>query len=464
MFNRLRIILSPLFVLKENSRRMSSKIVRIGVCQLNCRDNKEENFKIGEQLINKAKKEEAKIVFFPEAFDYICDSKSLTLEKAESIDGPIINGYRKLAKQNQLWLSLGGFHQRSGDGTRVLNSHLIINDQGDIVGNYSKIHLFDVQAGSLILRESDFTQPGSSIANPIETPAGRIGLGICYDLRFVEFARLLTASSENGAQILTYPSAFTKHTGEAHWEILLRARAIENQCFVVAAAQVGSHNAKRESYGHSLVIDPWGSVLLDMGLESPSMRTVDIDLERIEQVREKMPIIEHRRRDLYSLMSPMNIIVPIDDSKEEKVTWGQVQITTHQIFFRSTLTLALVNRKPVVPGHVLVSPVRRVERFSQLNPEEINDLFLSTQLIARKIEEFYKAKSLSIAIQDGEYAGQTIKHVHVHILPRIPGDFEENDSIYHELAHHDKKEKGWRQEKEMADEAKTLRKLFYPDV
>ncbi|CAF3260677.1 unnamed protein product, partial [Rotaria sp. Silwood2] len=132
--------------------------------------------------------------------------------------GTIINGYRKLAKQNQLWISLGGFHERSADESRVLNTHLIINDQGDIVSRYSKIHLFDVQAGSLIIRESDFTQAGSSIVNPIETPAGRIGLGICYDLRFVEFARLLTKSRQNGAQILTYPSAFTKHTGEAHWE------------------------------------------------------------------------------------------------------------------------------------------------------------------------------------------------------------------------------------------------------
>ncbi|CAF1552417.1 unnamed protein product [Rotaria sp. Silwood1] len=443
---------------------MSSKIIRIGVCQLNSNDDKQENFNIGQQLINQAKKEQAKIVFFPEAFDYICESKPLTLEKAEPIDGPIINGYRELAKQNQLWISLGGFHQRSGDGTRVLNSHLIINDQGDIVGHYSKIHLFDVQAGSLIIRESDFTQPGSSISNPIETPAGRIGLGICYDLRFVEFARLLTASSTNGAQILTYPSAFTKHTGQAHWEILVRARAIENQCFVVAAAQVGCHNSKRESYGHSLVVDPWGEVLLDMNLDYPSIRTVDIDLDRIDKVREKMPIIQHRRRDLYTLMSPTVIIVGIDDKSEEKIRWGQIEITTSQIFFRSTLTMGLVNKKPVVAGHVLLSPIRCVERFCQLNPEEINDLFQCTQLIAGKIEEYYQAKSLSIAIQDGEYAGQTVKHVHVHILPRKPVDFEENDTIYHELAHHDKRKQGWRQEKEMADEAKILRKLFYPDT
>ncbi|CAF1193798.1 unnamed protein product, partial [Rotaria sordida] len=313
MFNRIDILLKSILKLKLNYQKMSTKIL---------------------------KKNKLKLSFFPEAFDYISESISETLEKAEPIDGPIINGYRQLAKQHQLWISLGGFHQRSGDGTRVLNSHLIINDQGDIVGRYSKIHLFDVQADSQVIRESDFTQPGSSITNPIETPAGRIALGICYDLRFVEFARLLTASHENGAQILTYPSAFTKHTGEAHWEILVRARAIENQCFVVAAAQVGSHNRKRQSYGHSLVVDPWGKVLLDMNLDSPLVRTIDIDLGYIEQVREKMPIIQHRRRDLYTLMSPTTIIVPIDDKNEEKIRWGQLEIKRNQIFFRSTLTLA----------------------------------------------------------------------------------------------------------------------------
>ncbi|CAF0903525.1 unnamed protein product [Adineta ricciae] len=442
---------------------MSNKSIRIGLCQLNSRDDKEENFQIGQKLIREAKQQDAKIVFFPEAFDYICDSKAATIEKAEPIDGPLITRYRNLAKENQLWLSLGGFHQQSKDQTRILNSHLMINDQGDIVGHYSKIHLFDVQAGSLNIRESDYTQPGSTILSPIETPFGRIALGICYDLRFVEFARFLTSSPTHGAQILTYPSAFTKHTGEAHWEILLRARAIENQCFVIAAAQVGSHTSKRESYGHSMVVDPWGKVLLDMDLEYPSVRTIDLDLERIREVRDRMPILEHRRQDLYSLTSPTNMIIPIDSKDDEKISWGQLQITAGQVFFRSRLSMALVNRKPVVPGHVLVSPIRCVERFVQLTSEEIDDLFLSTQLIAKRIEDFFQGKSLSIAIQDGEHAGQTVKHVHVHILPRVPGDFEDNDTIYHELAHHDKKQKGWRQEQEMIDEAKTLRKLFYSD-
>ncbi|CAF0953252.1 unnamed protein product [Rotaria sordida] len=132
---------------------------------------------------------------------------------------------------------------------------------------------------------------------------------------------------------------------------------------------IDSHNRKRQSYGHSLVVDPWGKILLDMNLDSPLVRTIDIDLGYIEQVREKMPIIQHRQRDLYKLISPTTIIVPIDDKNEEKIRCGQLEIRINQIFFRSTLTLAFVNKKSVVFGHVVVSPFRCVERFSQLNPE-----------------------------------------------------------------------------------------------
>jgi len=126
------------------------------------------------------------------------------------------------------------------------------------------------------------------------------------------------------------------------------------------------------------------------------------------------------------------------------------------------LSFATVNKKPVVPGHVLVSPFRCVDRFCNLTLEEISDLFATVKQVSIIIEKEYQASSLSIAIQDGEHAGQTIKHVHVHILPRRPGDFEENDNIYHELAHHDKEEKPGRSEQEMADEANLLRELFYP--
>ncbi|CAF0928668.1 unnamed protein product [Didymodactylos carnosus] len=436
---------------------------RIAVCQLNSTADKLLNLQIGQQLIRQAKEEQqAQIIFFPEAFDFICENKVKTVEQSESIDGHIMQTYRNLAKQYQIWLSLGGFHQKFPTDTsnRISNNHLLINSDGQIVSQYAKIHLFDVLAGAVQMKESDYVNYGMEIVSPVQTPVGKIGLGILKEVnkfkkslkdfqqnvcvwllegslkhrsleyRFAEYARLLT---ELDAQILTYPSAFTKHTGEAHWEILLRARAIENQCFVVAAAQVGQHSAKRESYGHSLIVDPWGKVLLDLGLDAPVVKTIEIDLSLIKTVREKMPISQQRRRDLYSLVSTCK--VPI---QSEPIHWGQLTITSSQLIYQSSLSFATVNKKPVVPGHLLVSPFRCVDRFCDLTAEEISDLFTTVKHVAKIIEQHYNAKSFSIAVQDGEFAGQTVK-----------------------LAHHDKNVKHWRTEEEMLAEAVQLRKLFY---
>lgn len=134
---------------------------------------------------------------------------------------------------------------------------------------------------------------------PLETPVGLIGTSICFDLRFPQLSTILR---KLGAHILTYPSVFTVPTGKAHWEVLLRARAIENQCYVVAAAQVGTHNEKRSSYGHSMVVDPWGKVLVDCGEESPCLKVVDIDLDYLNEVRHSMPVLNSFRNDLYLQM------------------------------------------------------------------------------------------------------------------------------------------------------------------
>lgn len=196
-----------------------------------------------------------------------------------------------------MWLSLGGFHERGHDwesDRRIYNSHIIINDKGDIISVYRKSHLFDVELPEkgVSLKESAFTIPGPSLTSPVQTPIGKVGLGICYDLRFPE---LSAALQRHGAEILTYPSAFTVATGAAHWEVLLRARAIETQCFVLAAAQVGRHHEKRSSYGHALAVDPWGEVLGDCGGEKPGMVLVEIDLEKVRSTRRNMPVRQHRR-------------------------------------------------------------------------------------------------------------------------------------------------------------------------
>ena len=149
---------------------------------------------------------------------------------------------------------------------------------------------------SVNLEESKYVKPGDKIHLPIDTPIGSLGLGICYDLRFPQFS---THHRLNMAQVLTYPSAFTVPTGRAHWEVLLRARAIENQAWVIAAAQSGQHNEKRSSYGHSLVVDPWGKIVLDMNEVENELAVIEIDPNQTEKIRNSMPVVDHFKTELY---------------------------------------------------------------------------------------------------------------------------------------------------------------------
>ncbi|XP_033507810.1 deaminated glutathione amidase isoform X2 [Epinephelus lanceolatus] len=283
--------------IKLQNRMSTSPHPVAAVCQLTVTPNKEANFSACKQLVDEAKERGASMVFLPENFDYIGSSREETLSLSESLTGDTISRYSQLARQLGVWLSLGGFHERGHDwesDRRIYNSHIIINDKGDIVSVYRKSHLFDVELPEkgISLKESGFTIPGPSLMSPVQTPIGKVGQGICYDLRFPE---LSLALQRHGAEILTYPSAFTVATGAAHWEVLLRARAIENQCFVIAAAQVGRHTEKRSSYGHTLVVDPWGEVLGDCGGEKPGMVLVEIDLEKVSSTRMNMPVQQHRR-------------------------------------------------------------------------------------------------------------------------------------------------------------------------
>lgn len=278
--------------------RMSSAPNSIAaVCQMTAIPEKEANLSVCKNLLQEAKHKGASMVFLPEGFDYIGSSREETLSLAESLDGETISKYSQIARNLEIWLSLGGFHERGPNwksDRRIYNSHIIINNKGDIVSVYRKAHLFDVELPEkgVSLKESAFAIPGPSLIAPIETPIGKLGLGICYDLRFPE---LSIALQRQGAEILTYPSAFTVATGAAHWEVLLRARAIETQCFVLAAAQVGPHHVKRSSFGHALAVDPWGEVLGDCGGTEPGLIMVDINLEKLKNTRRNMPVQEHRR-------------------------------------------------------------------------------------------------------------------------------------------------------------------------
>ena len=235
-------------------------------------------------------------LFLPEASDYIAGSAAETISLAQSVaTSPFVLGLQKAAAINKLAINVG-IHEPAEGGKRVKNTVIWIDDTGQITERYQKLHLFDVDIeGGPVLKESHSVEPGSTVARPFETAIGTVGLLICFDLRF---PTLSTRIRDLGAQVLTFPSAFTVPTGAAHWEVLLRARAIESQSYVLAAAQVGNHSEKRASYGHSLIVDPWGQVVAEgSGTESweqsgrqPELVVGEVDLERVKKVRKEMPL------------------------------------------------------------------------------------------------------------------------------------------------------------------------------
>jgi predicted amidohydrolase len=205
-------------------------------------------------------------------------------------DDPVLAAVREAAARAGIWVHLGSLAVRRPDG-KYANRGFVIDAAGAIRARYDKLHLFDVDLSSgESWRESSAYVAGDA-AIVVDTPVGTLGPSICYDLRFAELYRAL---SDAGATVLSVPAAFTVPTGAAHWHILLRARAIEAGAFVVAAAQTGVHADGRTTYGHSVVVDPWGEVILDMG-ETAGLSFVDIDPARVEQVRARIPVIAHRR-------------------------------------------------------------------------------------------------------------------------------------------------------------------------
>jgi deaminated glutathione amidase len=206
-------------------------------------------------------------------------------------DDPVLAAVRALAARHGIWVHIGSLAVKAEGGDKFANRGFVIDPGGAVVARYDKMHLFDVDLPTgESWRESNAYVAG---AGPVvaETPLGTLGLSICYDLRF---PALYQALSGVGATLLSIPSAFTVPTGQAHWHVLMRARAIENACFVVAAAQTGTHEDGRSTYGHSLVVGPWGDVLLDMG-EDAGLGFCDLDLSHVDDARRRIPVIAHRR-------------------------------------------------------------------------------------------------------------------------------------------------------------------------
>ncbi|MES2147366.1 MAG: carbon-nitrogen hydrolase family protein [Pseudomonadota bacterium] len=234
----------------------------------------------------------AAMLFTPEMSGLLDrDSKRAAARISEEADDVVLAACRAAARAAALWVHLGSLAVRSADG-KIANRAFVIDDTGAIRARYDKIHLFDVDLPSgESWRESAVYSAGQGAVVVDDTPAGNLGLTICYDLRFPAlFERL----AEAGADAIAIPAAFTVPTGKAHWHVLMRARAIEAGVFVIAAAQVGQHEDGRATFGHSLVIDPWGEILLDLG-DQPGLGFGDIDLARIADVRSRVPALRHRK-------------------------------------------------------------------------------------------------------------------------------------------------------------------------
>lgn len=423
----------------HTTTKMDDSKKLIAVCQLNCNNDKEGNFNIASSIVTQAANVGSRMIFLPECFDFIGTNKQEVIDTAETLDGPTVSKYCSLAKNLKVWLSLGGLHQKRSNSdhpsNKILNAHVIIDDEGEIRSVYHKIHLFNLEIPNVVrLIESESYHAGERLPEPVDTPIGKVGLGICYDLRFGEMA---TAYAKAGADILTYPSSFTVPTGIHHWEPLIRARAIENQCYVVAAAQVGSHNPKRASYGHAMIVDPWGTKVAECS-DGVGFAVGLIDKKFIKNCRSRLPIWTDRRTDIYADIEPAIDKYAIEQSE---YVFQNMNIPHSQVFFRTRYSFAFVNHRPVLQGHVLVSPIRVCKKFSELSKAEVSDLMLLVQRVEKTLERLYETNSTTLTIQDGVDAGQSVFHVHVHLLPRKPTDFGGNvDKIYRELHRHDKQE------------------------
>jgi len=259
--------------------------------QVNAGTDMMENCEAAAHLAVEARAAGADLILMPENFAMMEWGRSnIVLKAAPEEEHLALRFFRDLAREIGAWLHLGSLHILL-EGGMVANRTYVISPDGEIAARYSKIHMFDVDLGlGEVYRESATFQPGDE-AVAVDLPWGRLGLSICYDVRFPHLYRALAMS---GSQFLAVPAAFTRTTGKAHWHVLLRARAIETGCYVFAPAQCGEHANNRQTYGHALIVSPWGEILAD-ALEQPGWVMADIDPRKVEDARKKVPSLEHDR-------------------------------------------------------------------------------------------------------------------------------------------------------------------------
>jgi predicted amidohydrolase len=267
--------------------------LRAAAVQLNSNGEKSRNLDAAERLVRAAAADGAELVALPEKWNLLAGGEEL-LAGAEPLDGPSLGAARAWAGELEIHLLAGSISESAGE--RAFNTSVLIGPDGSDLATYRKIHMFDVDVGGVAYRESEHEQPGTDVVTAEIDGAVGVGLTVCYDLRFPELYRILAL---RGARLLAVPSAFTLATGRDHWEVLLRARAIENQAFVLAPNQVGEAPPHFSSYGHSAIVDPWGTVLAVAPGEECFV-AADLDLGEQDRVRESLPSLANRRPGAYA--------------------------------------------------------------------------------------------------------------------------------------------------------------------
>jgi len=277
--------------------------LRVACVQMNTRGDVAANVGVASALVDEAAAAGARLVALPETWVYKGRREGIRAS-AEAVDGPSNAALAQLAARLGIFVLAGSIYEPSPVPGRVCNASALFGPHGDLLAAYRKIHLFDLIAGTTVYRESGYVTPGADLVTAeidvgSSDPAATVTLGltICYDLRFPELYRSLAL---RGAQLLCVPSAFTAYTGAAHWEVLLRARAVENGCFVIAPGQVGEHLPGRACFGHSMIVDPWGAVLAEVQ-DGIGFCIADLDLGRVAEVRAQIPSLQNRRPGTYDL-------------------------------------------------------------------------------------------------------------------------------------------------------------------
>jgi len=284
---------------------------KIGLCQTLCGPNKSQNLKTAASAIRQAVDGGAQLVVLPECFNspygvqYFEKYAESVPESAEYSEAPTTKMLTEIAKELKIWLVGGSFPEKKGK--KIFNTCLVVNPSGQIVVKYRKMHLFDIDIpGQMTFKESDVLSPGNKIET-FETPFGRVGLGICYDMRFPQLA---TCMREKGCDMLLYPGAFNTTTGPKHWELLQRARAVDNQLWVATCSPARVDGASYQAWGHSTIVSPWGEVVSTCD-EKPTVIVQEIDMKEKESFRTKVPILKQQRLDMYNEVSARDLTTQV---------------------------------------------------------------------------------------------------------------------------------------------------------